>query len=164
MPDWFLGTLLGALLTYLATLLERRFNTKKQRERLLKALFEEVKLNHSVAGGFREQYGAGQWTVFDAAPLHSLAYQNIRASGELSVLASDTLSLLETTYELIHAHNSQVTAIVSESGALATITNGVTTVPLPVIRDRGLAQRVGEIEPNLKRLEEDFLAQLRYLR
>lgn len=164
MPDWFLGTLLGALLMYVATLLERRFNIKKQRERFFKALFEEVKLNHSVARRFREQYGAGEWTVFDAAPLHSLAYQNTRASGELSVLASDTLSLLETTYELIHAHNRQVTAIVSDSGTAATVANGVTTVPLPMRRDRGLRERVGEIEPNLKRLEEDFPAQLRYLR
>ncbi len=164
MPDWFLGTLLGALLTYVGTLLERRFNTRKQRERLFKALFEEVKLDHSVARRFREQYGAGKWTVFDAAPLHSLAYQSIRASGELSVMASDTLSLLEETHELIHAHNRQVPAIVSDSGALATVTNGVTTVPLPVIRDRGLRQRVEEIEPNLKRLEEDFPARLSYLR
>ena len=88
----------------------------------------------------------------------------MRASGELSVLSSDTLRLLETTYELIHAHNRQVTAAVSESGTRATVTNGVTTVPLPMIRDRGLRERVGEIEPNLKRLEEDFLAQLRYLK
>lgn len=151
-------TLLGAFIGFLGTWLVWWFQTKEQREGLVKALFEEIKLNHSVAKRFRERYKASEWTVFEAAPLYTLAYQNIRTSGELSILSRDALSLLEETCEMIYAHNRQVTTIASETGPT------IGDTKLPFIRDRGLKERAGKIEANLKRLEEEFLKQLKFLK
>jgi uncharacterized protein YneF (UPF0154 family) len=106
-PESSLNLIISGLLTLLGVVLgvwlERRFHQKEVRESLYKALFEEVKINHSVAKRIKETYKSPEWTVFEIAPLYTLAYQNIRSSGELAVLSRDTLTLLEDTYEMIYA-------------------------------------------------------------
>jgi len=94
-PESSLNLIISGLLTLLGVVLgvwlERRFHQKEVRESLYKALFEEVKLNHSIAKRVRETYKGPEWTIFDLSPLYTLAYQNIRSSGELAVLSREIL-------------------------------------------------------------------------
>jgi len=140
-------TLLGVIL---GVLLEQYFYRKEMREKLFKALFEEIKLNHSVAKGIREKYKSPDWTIFELSPLYTLSYQNIRTTGELSILSRDTLRLLEETYEMIYAHNRQTTVILSDASGF--------------IRDRGLKERIEKIEKNLEQLEQNLLNELCFLK
>jgi len=138
------GVALGAWLQFY-------FHQKKVREGLFKALFEEMELNYCVAKTLREKF---MQTVepFEWSPLYTLAYQNIRTSGELIVLSKDALSILENTYEMIYAHDRQVEAIANE--------------PNPITRDRwtqGLKERIEKIRVNLEQLIEQIPKELNFL-
>lgn len=140
-------TLLGVIL---GIWLERHFHEKGTRKSLFNALFEEIKLNILVTKETQKTYKNPEWTVFDLSPLYALGYQNIRASGELTILSRDTLALLENTYELIYAHNRQTRTIIHDTGIL--------------IRERGLKERIENLEKNLTKLERNFLKELKFLK
>jgi len=155
LPESTVNLIVTGILTLVSTLcgiylgfwLERHYRGKETQERLFKALLEEMKLNYSLAKRLREMYMGPEWTVFELSPLYTLAYQNIHTSGELTRLSRDSLSVLEDTYEMIHVHNRQAEKIVDEF--------------LP--RDRGLEERLGRIEENLKRLVEQLPTELNFL-
>ena len=87
---------------------------------------------------------------FELSPLYTLSYQNIRTTGELSILSRDTLRLLEETYEMIYAHNRQTAVILSDASGF--------------IRDRGLKERIEKIKKNLEQLEQNLLNELCFLK
>ncbi|NVM56089.1 MAG: hypothetical protein HWN66_20495 [Candidatus Helarchaeota archaeon] len=140
-------TLLGVIL---GIWLERHFHEKATRKRLFNALFEEIELNILITKETQKTYRNPEWTIFDLSPLYTLGYQNIRASGELAILSRDTLVLLENTYEMIYAHNRQITTILRDTGIL--------------IRERGLKERIENLEKNLTKLKRNFLKELKFLK
>lgn len=157
MPEWVisnLSSIITGVFTLLGTLLgiwwERQFQIKKRRESLFKSLYEEIQLNYSMAKRFKEKYKTPGWTVFEVGILYTLAYQNIRTTGELSILSRNTLSIFEETYEMIYVHNRQVTTIVSEANIF--------------LRDAGVEERLGKIEVILVQLKEELPKQLKLLK
>jgi len=133
---------------YLGSWLEKHYRERETQKRLFKALFEEVKLNYSMAKKMRETYRGPEWTVFELSPLYTLAYQNIITSGELTRLPRDFLSVLEDVYEKVHTHNRQTEKAVDEF----------------MIRDRGLKERLARIEESMKQLAEQLPKELDFLR
>ena len=154
LPESSLNLIISGILTLsgviLGVLVERHFHEKEVRESLFKALFEEVKLNHFVAEKAKETYKSPEWTVFELSPFYTLAYQNIRTSGELAILSRDTLTLLEDTYEMIYAHNRQATVIYGD--------------PSGFMRDRGLKERIEKLEAKLGQLKQNLPKELKFLK
>lgn len=153
-PESSLNLIISGILSLLGVILgiliERRFHEREVRERLFKALFEEVKLNHSVVKKTKETYKGPEWTIFELSPLYTLGYQNIRMSGELAILSRDTLTLLEDTYEMIFAHNRQVAMIFN--------------APNGFMRDKGLKERIEKLEADLGQLKQNLKKELKFLK
>lgn len=116
---------------------------KRRKHTLFKALYNEIKLNHSIA----QEQSKKPDLVFERAPLYTEAYQNIRVMGELLTLPAPVRRKLEDMYELINAHNRQVPAAME-------------VIP----RDRGLSERIDRIIENLKFLEKELPKNIKYLR
>jgi hypothetical protein len=93
------------LATLLGVFLERRLHERQTKRRLFRALYDEIRLNLSVA-----QKNLKTDPIFSPtwSPLYTLSYQNIRGSGELMDLPDDLRIKLEETYELIYSFDRKV--------------------------------------------------------
>jgi len=159
LPESTINLIVTGIVAVLSTLfgiivgawLERRSHMKETRERLFKALYQEIKLNHFLANMTRAKSGRLGFAVFEIPRFHTEAYQRIRTAGELTILSRDTLSLLEETYEMIYAHNRQMKMIID-----GLMKDGV-------MRDQGLKERINVLENNLWQLIEKLPQELSFL-
>ena len=92
-------TLLAALL---GVFLERHLHERQTKRCLFRALYDEIRLNFSVAQK-NLKTDLPTWS-----PLYTLSYQNIRGSGELVSLPEDPRIKLQETYDLIYFFNKRV--------------------------------------------------------
>lgn len=118
---------------------------RKKRITLFKALYDEIRLNYSVADKIlkikRDQ------GIFELSPLYTLSYKNIRTTGELLSLPKEMRRELEDVYEAISAHNRQLPAVYE-------------IIP----RDRGFYERLEGVAQKLKYLENGLPKILRFLK
>jgi len=120
-----------------------RLQRNAERRKLFKALYSEIGLNRSIA---KEQVGKPD-LVFDLSPFYTLAYQNIRATGELLALPRVLRQQLEEAYEMIYAHNRQLPAAMEI---------------LP--RNRGFYEGAGKIAKKLESLQKEMPKCIKCLR
>lgn len=117
---------------------------KHRKRTLFRALYSEIKLNHSVA----QQRVAGLSLTTGYAPLYAEAYYNIRVTGELLTVPELVRRELEEAYELISAYNRQIPAV-----------EGIT-----LMEDQGLYKMIEKIMEKLKILKDELPKNAKYLR
>lgn len=123
-----------------------RLQDRQRSRRLRNSLRHEISANLSGAKSNLESISAldrkgereskGEWTYFDILPLRIISYQDSRLSGEGGNLGEEIRAKLDEVYELINAHNRQVSFMTVEF----------------IPRTRGMAERLQLIIEKLNSL------------
>lgn len=121
-----------------------------RRRRFRRSLYHEITANLSIAKSDletintlerkAERESKGEWTYFDMSPLRTISYQDFRLSGEALNLRDETRAMMDEVYELISAHNRQVSFL---------------SVEFPP-RTRGMSKRLESIVEKLNSLREQL--------
>ena len=106
-----IGVALGGLITLLGVYLQTHWQESRARRRLSAALYEEIRSNYLIAqiplriipitveGKHPREIG------IEHIPLDTIAYDNMRASGELLTLDEELQAHLRETYTRIYDYN-----------------------------------------------------------
>jgi len=94
--------------TLLGIFIEHSLHEKREKKRLFKALFDEVKLNIYLAENTLTEIKSVEkmkTKKFPYRPLYTQSYSNIRSSGYLADLNEELRVRLEKTFDEVYAYN-----------------------------------------------------------